>query len=560
MDNRYKNPRTLVFTATYNERDNIGLLVDHVLSMGGHYDVMVVDDNSPDRTGDLLDELASKHDRLSVVHRPTKLGLGTAHQLAFLFAIQHGYDRLVTMDADFSHDPEDIPRLLEGLEQADFVIGSRYAEGGDSDYDGYRKLISVSANTLARLLLRIPLHEFTTSFRAFDVATLKDRRCIKIRASGYSFFMETVYRLHRASFRVAEVPIKFKDRHLGVSKIPRFEVVFGIVKLVRLVLSSLQPMSKFVPAANIGDKCAYCDSSYMIEIFKPSYPERQSKQSAATYQCSSIEHKSKPQVVKCLQCDLIQVPQGNLPDNLEDLYKDVEDSTYLENRASREINYVKTYERIERFLPRKGRLLEVGAYCGLFLDYVRRQGWDGEGVEPSNWASNVANNEVGVKVHPGTLEENINNLQTDYDVVVAWDVLEHVIDPYLQIQYIHSLMRPGGVLCLSTLDIDNWFPKLLGRNWPWVMDMHLHYFTKELLCRWFERAGYEVLHITKYRHYASLRYIWDKGMAILPSYLAVPLRPLGIIVPAFIVPVSFGDIKLFVVRKNSTSEAAKSEE
>jgi dolichol-phosphate mannosyltransferase len=168
----------LVFTATYNERHNIGVLLKGIWDAAPHAQVLVVDDNSPDGTGTLLDEIARSESRLTVIHRPAKLGLGTAHHLAMLFALRRGFDTLITMDADLSHDPQDIPRLTAKLANADFVIGSRYAKGGSSGYSGYRHFVSAAANRAARLLLRLPLHEFTTSFRAFRVSRLsEDAQC-----------------------------------------------------------------------------------------------------------------------------------------------------------------------------------------------------------------------------------------------------------------------------------------------------------------------------------------------------------------------------------------------
>ncbi|HIJ93901.1 MAG TPA: glycosyltransferase, partial [Rhodospirillaceae bacterium] len=130
MSGRYDKPRTLVATATYNERENIPVLLKRIHGLGEDLEVLVVDDDSPDGTGRLLDELTAADGRLHVVHRPAKLGLGSAHQLAFLYAIRHGFDRLVTMDADLSHTPDNIPQLLDALEDADMVIGSRYIKGG----------------------------------------------------------------------------------------------------------------------------------------------------------------------------------------------------------------------------------------------------------------------------------------------------------------------------------------------------------------------------------------------------------------------------------------------
>ena len=227
-------PKTLIFTATYNESANIVPLCTQILRLDPGYDMLVVDDNSPDGTGRLLDEYAAMHPRLKVVHRAGKLGLGSAHELAMDYAEQQHYEALVTMDADFSHDPADIPRLLKALEGVDFVTGSRYMQGGSCNYTGYRRVVSIWANWWARRLLGIPLHEMTTSFRAFRVDFLRRVDLGKIKSNGYSFFMEIVFRLSRVGARMREVPIVFSDRRAGASKIPPFEIVNGFRHLLYL--------------------------------------------------------------------------------------------------------------------------------------------------------------------------------------------------------------------------------------------------------------------------------------------------------------------------------------
>lgn len=548
--------RTLVFTATYNERGNVETLLDQVFGLDPAFEMLFVDDNSPDGTSDLLNKLAADNPRLHVIVRPAKLGIGSAHRLAFDYAIHHGFDRLVTMDADLSHNPAEIPDLLAGLEKADLVIGSRYTEGGSSDYKGYRRFISICGNKAARILLRLEQKEFTTSFRAFDVPALKVSRCDKLRGDGYSFFMETVFRLNRAGLKITEVPIQFKDRLYGISKIPKFEVFSGISKLLWLAMTSVVGLDKFTPTNDVDDICAHCDSPYLVEIFSSSHDKETVQKSAHAYRCSSMEHKSKPQIVRCFQCGLVQIPKSKRPRNLLDIYRSVDDPTYLENRKARELNFEKTYQKIAPFLPKPGRMLEVGAYCGLFLGTAKRFDWDCVGVEPSHWAAQIAREQIGVSVLTGTLEENRDKLEGPFDVVACWDVLEHVDAPFQLLLDINEVLRDGGVFVFCTLDIDNWFAKLLGRHWPWYMDMHLSYFTRDLLLRWLDEAGFDTIQTMPYRHYASLRYIWKKGVAILPSSISWLLKPLEYIFPTWLIlPISFGDIKMFIAKKRDPASA-----
>jgi dolichol-phosphate mannosyltransferase len=263
---RYDAGRLLVFSATYNERDNVqGLLAD-IWSAVPQAQVLIVDDNSPDGTGALLDAIAASEPRLTVIHRPGKLGLGTAHHLAMRFAMRNGFDTLVTMDADLSHEARDIPKLVAKLADADFVTGSRYMAGGSCDYSGYRYFVSAAANGLARVLLRLPLHEFTTSFRAFRVQQLAAVNFAKMHNFGYSFFMETVYRLHQAGFRLSEAPIHFRDRTAGESKIPRLEIVRGIMKLLHLSLSRLLHRAMTPPLPLPVEICRNCGSDVVSDL------------------------------------------------------------------------------------------------------------------------------------------------------------------------------------------------------------------------------------------------------------------------------------------------------
>lgn len=541
--------RILVFTATYNEFYNIQSLLDDIFEKTPNADILVIDDNSPDGTGVLLDQISALKENLKVLHRPQKLGLGTAHHLAMLFAIKHGYDVLVTMDADHSHDPEDMPNLIGKLSEVDFVVGSRYMLGGSCDYGGYRKFLSVSANKVARLLLGIQLHEFTTSYRAFRVSSLAKVNFIKMHNSGYSFFMESVYRLNQAGLKLAEVPIHFRCRNAGNSKIPRFEIIRGIAKLLHLWFSSV--FHKKMPAAlqMIEDVCANCHSSFISERYQRQLKDIQDLNHSNTFRCSSMAHTNKPCVVKCLQCGLMQVPRSDHPIELEDLYANVVDEDYLNNLHAKKKTFSRAYKRIEPFLPHKGNLLEVGSYFGLFLAEAQMHGWKITGIEPSRWAVDYARSNFGFEVINGNLEAIAPKLTETFDVVVSWDVLEHVRAPSEWLRIINGKLRNGGTLALSTLDIGSWFPRLMGRHWPWIMEMHLFYFNSQVLEQMLQEAGFEILLVEPYCHYASLRYIYKKFCSAIPKPFGTMLLLGSKLIPEWVIPITFGDIKLYVCKK-----------
>lgn len=541
-------PRVLVFTATYNEKDNIERLCAEVLALPLDVSLMVVDDNSPDGTGDLLNAMAARDPRITVIHRPRKLGLGTAHKLAMAYAAKRDIDVLVTMDADFSHNPADIPRLVQAVETADFAVGSRYMEGGSCDYEGYRLRVSQAANKAARILLGIPLHEMTTSFRAFRVSMLRTVDFPRIQSQGYSFFLECVWQISRAGFRVTEIPIHFADRVHGQSKIPRHEIWTGLRKLMTLFLRRLRGWRRWrVPSQPAEGHCLSCGSDLLVEM----YPARRraEAQGAAAYRCTSMEHGSKPQVIRCLCCGLVAAGHAPSAAELIALYGDVADTVYLENRAGRERTFSSVLKEVESLAPRKGRLLEVGAYCGIFLQAAQTSGWTAEGVEPSRWAVGIAR-ESGLNIHAGTLQENRCALSPPYDVAVMWDVLEHLNDPIGELKHVRELMADDALLFVSTLDIDGWWPQLLGPRWPWIMDMHLFYPSIPGLRDLFGRAGFELIEVRPYRHHASLRYLADKVSALLPAPLGWLAGLAGRLMPRNrFLEIHLGDVKLFVCRK-----------
>ena len=227
--------KILIASATYNESGNIQKLVSEIHKYLPGQEILIVDDNSPDGTGKLLQAMQQKDPLLHVLNRPGKMGLGTAHINMMEFALKHGHDALITMDADFSHNPSYLPGLQEELKTKDFVIGSRYMPGGESTYGFLRTLISRTANFLARFMLAIPLHECTTSYRGYRSELLKKMDLKSIRSNGYSFFVESLFFILRKTKNVVEIPIRFEDRTHGESKINKTEIFKSIIMLFKLL-------------------------------------------------------------------------------------------------------------------------------------------------------------------------------------------------------------------------------------------------------------------------------------------------------------------------------------
>ncbi|MEX1038334.1 MAG: polyprenol monophosphomannose synthase [Acidimicrobiia bacterium] len=210
--------RVTVVIPTYNERDNLAHIVPAVTHQG--FGVLVVDDNSPDGTGDLAKRLSGSDSRVSVLHRHAKEGLGPAYAAGFDRAISDGAEIIVEMDADFSHDPSDLPRLVEAIDDgADIAIGSRYVPGGSTpDWPLIRRLISKGGNIYARAMLGIEVRDATAGFRAFRVPALQSLPYRTAEASGYGFQVEMAWRAVEAGLNIVEIPIAFRDRAHGTSK------------------------------------------------------------------------------------------------------------------------------------------------------------------------------------------------------------------------------------------------------------------------------------------------------------------------------------------------------
>lgn len=231
-----------VVVPTYNERENIESLVEQLLALPLALYVLIVDDNSPDGTGDLADTLAARNDaRVSVIHRPAKLGLGTAYVAGFEHALARGADTILTMDADFSHHPRYIPAMVEMSGAGfDLVIGSRYVRGGGTRGCSWRRrLLSWGANGFARVLLGLRARDATAGFRCYRREVLESVEPREIRSSGYSFLIEMLYRAQRHGWRVGEVPILFDNRRLGKSKISRAEILRAMQTVLRLASERL---------------------------------------------------------------------------------------------------------------------------------------------------------------------------------------------------------------------------------------------------------------------------------------------------------------------------------
>ena len=215
--------RALVIVPTYNERQNIARLIESVLGQDPRLEVLVVDDGSPDGTGGIVDEIAARNGRVHALHRPSKMGLGTAYLAGFAWALERPYDFVFEMDADFSHDPNHLPQFLDAIQDADLVLGSRYRHGKVTvvNWPIARLLLSYSANVYARAVTGMRLFDSTGGFKCFRRKVLEAIDLTAVRSNGYAFQIEMSFRAWNKGFRIVEIPIVFVDRTEGESKMSK---------------------------------------------------------------------------------------------------------------------------------------------------------------------------------------------------------------------------------------------------------------------------------------------------------------------------------------------------
>ena len=262
-----KNSNILIAIATYKEAENIVKLIQQIRIDYPKLKILVINDFSNDGTREALDKLKDKN--LIFLERPTKLGLGTAHKLSIFYAIKFQYDYLLTMDADLSHEPKSIPELLNYADKNNFVIGSRFCEGGKTDLKGFRKIISSGGNFFAKKLLNIKLNEITTYFRVYSVELLKQLPYDELNAQGYSLGVKLVWLMKKLNANLVETPIHFRDRNKGQSKIPKLQVFISFFDCIKIKLKDILIEQKFYksnPTFNFQLKGTNCKENCFFSL------------------------------------------------------------------------------------------------------------------------------------------------------------------------------------------------------------------------------------------------------------------------------------------------------
>lgn len=268
------------------------------------------------------------------------------------------------------------------------------------------------------------------------------------------------------------------------------------------------------------------------------------------FRCTHSGYGHHPQIVECRHCGLVYANPRWSADDVMDAYSAVQDETYVEERLGRELTFRRHLRDMERVTgPAEGRaLLDVGAYIGVFVEMAADAGWQAQGIEPSEWAAAEAQRR-GLDVRVGTLD-TVTLSEGSFDVITMWDVIEHLADPAAEIEKVRKLLRPGGWLVVHTMDIDAPLSRIAGRRWPWLMDMHLYYFSKGTLRRMLSEQGYNVVWDGAQGRYLSLGYLASRvaGMnAALGRLTQAMVNALGLRQSAILI--NFGDLRTFISQR-----------
>ena len=288
-------------------------------------------------------------------------------------------------------------------------------------------------------------------------------------------------------------------------------------------------------------KCNMCGHDDTRVRFPSTLPEGTPPQNVEAFRCTSPGYGRHHTIVKCQNCGLVYTNPRFTGDEILDSYAAVEDPLYLEERDGRVLTFERHLRPLEKIKAPPGKLVDVGAYTGVFVEIAAQHGWDAYGVEPSQWAVAQARDR-GLHMIEGTLASP-ELTDASFDVVTMWDVIEHVADPFGELTQADRLLKPGGLLVVHTMDIDSGFARLMGGRWPWLMEMHIYYFSRRTLKYMLEKAGFTVIRIEPQGRYLRLGYFATRigGFSpLLGRLLSKLFRVLR--VNEMPVPLNFGDL------------------
>jgi len=369
------------------------------------------------------------------------------------------------------------------------------------------------------------------------VLKLKEIDLSKLKNNGYSFFMESIYYFSRLNLSIKEMPIIFNDRLHGSSKIPKFEIL-NAIKTIFTIPFKYYSIKDF---NHRSDNCPICKFEYTILIYK-----RKISNINATYSCTSLDHSAKPSVFKCLGCGIYFLPKEEIPGHLELCYEEVIDTNYIQNINSKEKTFKNAFSKIvKKYISDKSNILEIGSYCGIFLDILNKNNISAIGIEPSKWAVDYARNNNVLNIINSNIENFYNNVSNEkYNIIIAWDVIEHISDPLLIFKLGIKVQKGGDYIVISTIDIESSIAKILGYRWPWIMNMHIFYFGSKSLEYCANTIGYKLIEVGNYTHFTGILYAIKKIVSLFCNLNIINNLNLKINIP-----ITLGDVKYYVFKK-----------
>ncbi len=467
--------KAVIILPTYNEQKNIGIIIPQIFQTVPNILIMVVDDNSPDKTADKVRSLQTIYPALSLYQRPKKEGLGKAYMDAFQKVLADPTIEVIfTMDADLSHNPKYLVDMLEAIKTHDFVIGSRYTAGGSVvGWEKWRQLLSWGGNHYCRLVTRLPIHDCTSGFGCIRADTLRQINFADFDASGYAFFMYLKYKIWRLPTRIKEVPICFTNRISGESKISTNIIREGILLPWKLITK--------IRSAKKSVTCIVCRKNTGQWWFT----------------------KNTHQVHRCQECALVFI--SPIPTSTSEVYSEnyfcgASDGfgyvNYDEDKQADLSAFEKYLDKIEKEKPARGLLLDIGAATGTFVKAAKNHGWNAVGLEISEYAA-AAGRSKGMTIQTGTVDSAQFN-EHSFDVITLWDVFEHFPEPRPALTKISTWLKPGGLLVMNLPDAGSLYARLMGKHWQLIIPPeHLHLFNKKNLSALLTEHGFAVMSTAK---------------------------------------------------------------
>jgi dolichol-phosphate mannosyltransferase len=526
---KYKN---VIVIPTYNEKDNIKVIVNSVLNnIDNQTKILVVDDNSPDGTKYVVMDMMKEIPNLFLYNREKKQGLGKAYTSTFIFLIQdENIETIISMDADLSHDPINIPIMLEKRKNFDVIIGSRYIKGGSIEgWEFWRKLLSFGGNFYTRNIVRVPIKDFTSGFMAMSANSLKQVDLNAIGSSGYAFLIELKHALYSLTPRINEIPIVFRNRVEGESKISNHIIKEGIRAPWRLLMKK--------KISNIN--CPSCGTVIHKRIGSKNYYH----------------------FYKCSNCSMYRI--NPLPSNNADIYsedyffganKGFGYSDYDNNKKAMYNTFLKYIDIIKNNIKKnkktKIKLLDIGSATGYFLNIANEFGFDVQGIEISKEASEIANNK-GIKTFNGILKDF--KTKDKFDVITMLDVIEHVNDPVKDIEIANNLLDKNGLLIINTPDSGSLIASTLGKNWHLVVPPeHIFYFNKKSISEVLKKNNFEIINITNIGKTFKIDYIFlmlYKWLKLSPIKSIIDFSKNNKVINNISIPINLRDNMFVIARK-----------